>query len=82
MRLSDHADVLGIAEGPETALSASILFNVPCWSAINLNGLAAWIAPEGVGEVVILGDNDVKYDGQTAAFSLAHRLACKGLKSA
>ena len=34
VRLMEHADVLGIAEGIETALSASALFNVPCWAAL------------------------------------------------
>ena len=33
VRLADHESLLGIAEGIETALSASMLFNVPCWSA-------------------------------------------------
>jgi putative DNA primase/helicase len=29
---------LGIAEGIETALSVSILFNMPCWAAIGASG--------------------------------------------
>jgi putative DNA primase/helicase len=78
VRLAEHGATLGIAEGIETALSATALFGIPCWSAINANGLAKWSPPTGVEEVVIFGDNDPKFGGQAAAFSLAHRLACRG----
>ncbi len=33
IRLAPAGDALGIAEGIETALSASVLFGVPCWAA-------------------------------------------------
>jgi putative DNA primase/helicase len=79
VRLADHADVLGIAEGIETALSAKILFDVPCWSALNSYGLTTWSPPPEVHDVVVFGDNDTKFGGQAAAWSLAHRLACKGI---
>lgn len=75
VRLAAHVDTLGIAEGIETALSATTLFGVPCWAAINANGLAKWSPPEGVTEVVIFGDNDVSFTGQEAAYALAKRLA-------
>lgn len=67
---------LGIAEGIETALAASIIFKIPCWSAINSTMLAAWLPPDGVRSVMIFGDNDRKLGGQAAAYALAHRLAC------
>ena len=35
VRLMPHEEMLGIAEGIETALSASILFNVPVWAALD-----------------------------------------------
>jgi putative DNA primase/helicase len=75
VRLAPVAPVLGIAEGIETALAASLLFRVPCWAALNANRLAVWEPPEGVREVVIFGDNDVSFTGQTAAFDLEARLA-------
>lgn len=78
IRLATHGHVLGIAEGIETALAATVLFGVPCWSAVNSSGLEKWIAPTGVSEVVVFGDNDPKYGGQASAYALAHRLACKG----
>jgi putative DNA primase/helicase len=79
VRLADHGGELGIAEGIETALSATALTGIPCWAAINANGLAKWLPPEGVRSVVIFGDHDAKFAGQQAAFTLAHRLACRGL---
>lgn len=68
---------LGIAEGIETAMSASALYSLPVWAAINATMLAKWIPPEGCDEVAIFGDNDAKFGGQAAAHTLAHRLACK-----
>lgn len=79
VRLMPPSDgTLGVAEGIETALAAAILFGIPCWAAINSSMLAAWIPPSGVSAVVVFGDNDQKYGGQAAAFTLAHRLACNG----
>lgn len=79
VRLAPHGDTLGIAEGIETALSASILFNVPCWAALNYVLLQEWTPPAGVTTVFIFGDNDASYTGQHAALALAHRLKAKGL---
>ena len=71
---------IGIAEGIETALSASALYDVPVWAAINSTMLAKWFPPEGCDEVVIFGDNDAKFGGQSAAYRLAHRLSVKGFR--
>ncbi|MCD1619152.1 toprim domain-containing protein [Salipiger manganoxidans] len=81
VRLSDYVPggPLGIAEGIETALSASALYQLPVWSAINSAILKKWWPPEGCHEVAIFGDNDPKFGGQAAAWSLAHRLAVKGI---
>ena len=70
---------LGVAEGVETALSASALYSLPVWAAINSNMLAKWSPPDGCDEVAIFGDNDPKFGGQAAAFALAHRLAVAGI---
>ncbi|HWA17734.1 MAG TPA: toprim domain-containing protein [Devosia sp.] len=74
VRLAPHGDILGIAEGIETALAASILFGVPCWAALNANRLAVWEPPAGVRKVVIFADNDHSFVGQTAAFDLVASL--------
>lgn len=74
IRLMPHYGVLGIAEGIETALSASAMFDLPVWSACNATMLSKWIPPEDVQKVIIFGDNDQNYHGQAKAYALAHRL--------
>jgi putative DNA primase/helicase len=77
VRLMPHGDVLGIAEGIETALSASILFEIPCWAALNTSLLKKWTPPADVKRVVIFGDCDANFAGHAAAYELARRLAEK-----
>ena len=74
-----ESGTLGIAEGIETALSASALFGIPVWAAINSTMLEKWVPPAGCEEVAIFGDNDAKFGGQAAAYRLAHRLSVKGM---
>jgi len=74
IRLASAGNTLGIAEGIETALSASALFGVPCWAAVNAGMLAAWLPPSGARRIIIFGDNDPSYAGQAAAYALARRL--------
>jgi putative DNA primase/helicase len=75
VRLAAHGDVLGIAEGIETALSATALTGLPCWAALNEVLLQKWVAPPEVRRVVIFGDCDTNYVGQSAAFMLARKLS-------
>jgi len=78
--LSDYTGgPLGIAEGIETAMSASRLYDLPVWAAINAGMMEKWNPPEGCDEVAVFGDHDAKFGGQAAAYRLAHRLAVKGL---
>lgn len=79
IRIAAPGEILGIAEGLETAVAASILHDVPCWAAISAGYLEAWNPPEGVLTVRIFGDNDLSGTGQAAAWSLAKRLRLKGL---
>jgi putative DNA primase/helicase len=67
--------VLGIAEGIETALSASALFTVPVWASISAPLLKKWRPPKSVERVMIFGDNDENFAGQEAAYSLARALS-------
>lgn len=78
VRLSEAGVRIGIAEGIETALAASRRFLTPVWAATNAVLLEAWVLPAGVKEVLIAGDNDASYTGQSAAFSLARRLVRDG----
>jgi putative DNA primase/helicase len=75
IKLAPCGQILGIAEGIETALSASVLFNVPVWAAISASLLKKWRPPSAVGRVIIFGDNDENFTGQEAAYSLARSLS-------
>lgn len=75
VRLAVFTDELGIAEGIETALSATALTGVPCWAALNEGLLQKWKVPQGVKRVVIFGDNDLNYVGQSAAYMLARKIS-------
>lgn len=79
IRLTETHECLGIAEGIETALRANVRFGVPTWAAISAGGLRDWEVPEGVKHVIVFGDNDANFTGQSAAFALGHRLAMSGL---
>ena len=81
VRLSPvHGELLGIAEGIETALAATARFGVPVWAALNATMLGKWQPPGNVRQVVVFGDNDRTFTGQAVAYALARRLAAqKGL---
>lgn len=78
VRLSEPSRIMGIAEGIETALSASAIWSVPSWAAVNAAMLMAWEPPPEAREIFIFGDNDTKFGGHAAAYALAHRLAMRG----
>lgn len=72
---------IGIAEGVETALAASILSGRPVWASLGCGNMASIDRlPEGVRDVIVFSDNDEKFAGQAAAYAFAHRWACRGLK--
>jgi putative DNA primase/helicase len=74
IRLAPSDVHMGIAEGIETAIAASVLHSIPVWSAINAHNLAKWKPPAVVRKVTIFGDNDESYTGHKAAYTLASRL--------
>ena len=78
IKIGAAGEALGIAEGIETALSASRMFSVPVWAAISATLLEQWMPPEGVKTVIVFGDNDASYTGQSSAFALAKKLTNKG----
>jgi putative DNA primase/helicase len=79
VRLFPVAECMGIAEGIETALAAAQLFELPVWSCISAAGIQSFEPPEGVRELIVFGDNDTNFVGQSAAYAAAQRLKRKGL---
>lgn len=78
VRLANSADTMGIAEGIETALSASVLNDVPVWSALSSGQLVNWEPPDTARNIIIFGDRDPGFGGQAAAYALAHKLKTNG----
>jgi hypothetical protein len=58
VRLGGAAPRLGLAEGIETALSASALFGLPCWATLGTERFGRVALPEEVRELVLFLDND------------------------
>lgn len=65
-------EILGIAEGIETALSAAMLHGVPVWAALNTSILQKFDPPAEVKRLVIFADRDIA--GMDAASKLMQRL--------
>lgn len=78
VRLANYTDRLGIAEGIETAVAATLLTGTPCWAALNAQNLEGWMPPEGVA-VTVFADNDRSFTGASAAYRLARRLYATGV---
>lgn len=68
-------NVLGVAEGIETALAVMAACpNLPVWAALSATGLERVVPPPDVQSVVILADHDASGVGLRAAEALAERL--------
>jgi putative DNA primase/helicase len=78
VRLAPPAPMLVVAEGIETALSATAATGMAAWSAINATNLARLPLPRAVEEVVILADNDRSGTGERAARCAAERWIAEG----
>ena len=76
---SIRGGVLGIAEGIETAVAASLGSGLPVVAAYCSNALSRFSWPIGVERLVIFADNDRA--GQQAAATLAQRAAKAGLSN-
>jgi len=74
IRLSKAAPVMGVAEGIETAISASVMFDIPVWACVNGTLLSKWMPPEVAEQITVFGDNDANYTGHAKAYHLANRL--------
>lgn len=68
---------IGIAEGIETALSAAVIFDVPCWAGLSAGGVATWEWPAETRRVTVFADAGKA--GAEAAGKLADRLRAAGV---
>jgi putative DNA primase/helicase len=71
---------MGVAEGIETAIAATMLYHIPVWAALNTSLMKTWQPPPVAEEIVIFADADQHFAGHAAAYALAHRLVKRGLK--
>ncbi|OFT04464.1 hypothetical protein HMPREF3107_00285 [Neisseria sp. HMSC31F04] len=67
------------AEGIETALAASSLFDLPAAACLSAHGLSAFDWPPETRELYIAADNDLSRTGIKAAEALARRSHAAGL---
>ena len=74
IRIGEAAPRMGVAEGVETAISASIMYRMPVWACVNGTLLSKWVPPDIAEEVFVFGDNDANFAGQSKAYTLANRL--------
>lgn len=70
VRLGGTAPRLGLAEGIETALSASALFGLPCWATLGAERFGSIALPPDVSTLVLFLDHD---DAGRRAERLARR---------
>lgn len=80
VELYPAADIMGVAEGIETAIAARMIFDCPTHAAISATCMAKWDAPDIAREVHIFADNDQNFAGTAAAWALAHRLKMRGIE--
>lgn len=74
VHLCEPAEIMGIAEGIETAIGARMLTGIPTWSAVSANMLAEFQPPAVCKKLVVFADNDANFTGQMYAYRLANRL--------
>lgn len=81
IRLGEPNGELIVAEGIETALSASEMYGgTASWAAISADNMTKIVIPGAVERVLIVADNDQSFAGQKAAFVLANRLGIQEKK--
>jgi putative DNA primase/helicase len=73
VRLGDAGDALIVAEGVETALSASDAIGLPVWALLSADNLSRFEPPAQVRRLVVAMDNDAA--GATAFEALSARLS-------
>ncbi len=78
IKLFQAGEVLGVAEGVETALAVHAISRMPMWSCVSAVLMELVDIPDSVKHVVIWADLDVSQRGLQAAEALADRLEKEG----
>jgi putative DNA primase/helicase len=80
VRLAPAAELVMVAEGIETALSAMQATGLSAWAALSTSGIAGLVLPSLplAATVVILADNDINGAGERAARVVAARWLAEG----
>ena len=68
------SDLVGVAEGIESAIAASQLYFIPVWATISTTIMETFEPPAGIRRITVFADNDANFAGQKAAYRLANRL--------
>lgn len=66
VRLAAAAEVLGLAEGVETALSGQHLFNIPTWATLGVERLGKIELPPIVRRIILFGDRGAEVQVERA----------------
>lgn len=80
VRLFPCNDVLGVAEGVETAIAAHEIEQIPVWATLSTSLMESFEPPRRVKRLIIFSDNDAKYGGQKSAYTLAHKMSAKNIE--
>lgn len=72
------SDLVGVAEGIETAIAACMLCGVPVWSVLSTSNMMNFQVPEEVRRIIIFADAGEA--GENAARKLASRLMPEGIE--
>lgn len=78
IRLMPAGAVLGIAEGPETALAVIKATGMSVWSAVNATLMEQVVIPKHVTRIVAWTDKDVSGRGKRAGAALCQRMWSDG----
>jgi putative DNA primase/helicase len=74
--LAECKDILGIAEGTETALAATQLTGVPCWASLGAGQMPNVAIPLSVRELHVFADDD--NSGRAAAAKMVKQHTASG----
>jgi putative DNA primase/helicase len=79
VRLFPQAEVMGVAEGIETAIACCLLYGIATWAALSAEGLKSIVLPDSVKHVLIAVDNDPESrTGEKKSLELSKRLEAEG----